>query len=86
MSNAPPIILLDKVKAAFMTGKTKSAEWRKQQLRQMLRGIKEMSIQMTAAIEKDLGKSPFVTELTSLQPCIWDIEYSLEHVEKVNSI
>lgn len=38
---------------------------------------------MTAAIEKDLGKSPFVTELTSVQPCFWDIEYSLDHVDKV---
>jgi len=75
--------LLDKLKETFMTGKTKSVEWRKQQLRQMLKGIREMTIQMTAAIEKDLGKSPFVTELTSLQPCIWDIEYSLDHVTQV---
>lgn len=37
---------------------------------------------MTSAIEKDLGKSPFVTEITSLQPCIWDVEYSLDHIDE----
>ena len=41
-----------------------------------------MKDELTGALEKDLGKSKFVTELTSLLPCIWDIDYSLENVEK----
>ena len=42
-----------------------------------------MHTQMTAAIEKDLGKTPFVTHMTSITPCIWDVEYSLDHVDEV---
>lgn len=42
-----------------------------------------MQIQMTSAIEKDLGNSPFVTEISGIYPCICDIEYDLEHVDKV---
>lgn len=38
---------------------------------------------MSTAIEKDLGKTPFVTEFTSLIPCIWDVEYSLDHIDEV---
>jgi hypothetical protein len=44
-----------------------------------------MKVQMTAALEKDLGKSAFVCELTSLYPCIWDVEYSLDHVAEVKA-
>lgn len=40
---------------------------------------------MLEAIEKDLGKSRFVTELTSLMPCEWDIKYNLDHVDKVTN-
>jgi hypothetical protein len=42
-----------------------------------------MKDELTSALEKDLGKSKFVSEFTSLYPCIWDIEYSLANVEKV---
>jgi len=45
-----------------------------------------MKDELTSALEKDLGKSKFVSEFTSLLPCIWDIDYSLENVEKVTSI
>ena len=67
----------------FKTGKTKTADWRKQQLRALHKGIKEMSTQMTGALQKDLNKSGFVSELTSIQPCLWDIEYNLEHLDEV---
>jgi len=43
-----------------------------------------MKIQMTAAIEKDLGKTPFVTEMTSIHPVIMDIEYNLSHIDEVS--
>ncbi len=42
-----------------------------------------MKEELTGALEKDLGKSKFVSEFTSLLPCIWDVDYSLENVEKV---
>jgi hypothetical protein len=42
-----------------------------------------MNEELIDALEKDLGNSRFAAELTHIQPCIWDIDYSLENVEKV---
>ncbi|CDW90637.1 aldehyde dehydrogenase [Stylonychia lemnae] len=47
-------------------GVTRNVEWRKNQLRQLKKGIQEMTFQMTEAVKKDLGKSAFVTCLTFL--------------------
>jgi hypothetical protein len=44
-----------------------------------------MTDELTSALEKDLGKSKFVSELTSIMPCLWDVEYSLERVEQVRN-
>jgi aldehyde dehydrogenase (NAD+) len=71
------------LKKGFRTEKTKPAEWRKQQLRQLKRGIEEMKEELIDALEKDLGNSRFASELSHVIPCIWDIDYSLENVEKV---
>ena len=77
------ISFIDKLKNGFKTRRTRDVEWRKEQLRQLKRGILEMKDELTGALEIDLGKSKFVSEFTSLLPCIWDIDYSLENVEKV---
>ncbi len=74
---------IDKLRKGFKTRRTRDVEWRKQQLRQLKRGILEMKDELTGALEQDLGKSKFVSEFTSLLPCIWDVDYSLENVEKV---
>lgn len=42
-----------------------------------------MKDQMTGALEKDLGKAAFISELTSIQACVWDVVYSIDHVEEV---
>ena len=39
-----------------------------------------MKKEMCDALEADLGKAAFISELTSIQACIWDVEYSLDHV------
>jgi len=77
------ISFIDKLKKGFKSRRTRDVEWRKQQLRQLKRGILEMKDELTGSLEIDLGKSKFVSEFTSLLPCIWDIDYSLENVEKV---
>jgi aldehyde dehydrogenase (NAD+) len=74
---------IDCLRKGFKTGRTRDVEWRKEQLRQLKKGILEMKDELTGALEQDLGKSKFVSEFTSLLPCIWDIDYSLENVEKV---
>jgi hypothetical protein len=42
-----------------------------------------MTIQMKKAIELDLQKSNFVTEFTSINPCLWDAEHNLQHIDEV---
>jgi hypothetical protein len=42
-----------------------------------------MTEELIDALEKDLGNSRFAAELTHILPCIWDIDYSIENVEKV---
>ena len=44
-----------------------------------------MKDQMLVAIEKDLGKSKFVTELTSLYPCLWEIQHDLTNIDEVTN-
>ena len=78
--------LLDKLRKTYRSGKTRPVEFRKQQLNQLLKGIRDMTPQLVDAIEKDLGRSTFATELAEITTCIWDIEYSLENVEKVPAL
>ena len=42
-----------------------------------------MNQELLDALEKDLGYSSFGAELSHIITCIWDIDYSLENVEKV---
>jgi len=59
-------VLLDLLRKEFATGKTKELEWRQDQLRQLLRALHEMKKEMTDALQADLGKAPFISELTSI--------------------
>jgi len=42
-----------------------------------------MNDELLLSLEKDLGNSKFAAELSHILPCIWDIDFSLENVEKV---
>lgn len=42
-----------------------------------------MRLQMQTAIEKDLGRSLFFTELYSIRPCEWTIASNLSNLDKV---
>lgn len=45
-----------------------------------------MKEELIDALEKDLGNSRFASEMSHVLPCIWDVDYSLVHVEKVGII
>jgi hypothetical protein len=38
------------------------------------------------AIEKDLGNARFASEISHVLPCIWDIDFNLDHVDEVSII
>jgi hypothetical protein len=37
-------------------------------------------------VEKDLGRDPFVSEILSLNPCLWEATYALENIDEVNKL
>jgi len=45
-----------------------------------------MNDELAQALTLDLGKSVFITEMVSINVCLWDAEFSLEHVDEVNSL
>ena len=73
---------LDRLKKGYRSGKTRSVEWRKGQLRALKRGITDMKDAMEIALEKDLGNSRFVTEFSSLYPCHNEIDHNLSHIDE----
>ena len=48
--------ILATARKAFVGGKTKSAEWRRRQLRQIIKMVDENEEEMAAALHKDLRK------------------------------
>ncbi|EAR85073.1 aldehyde dehydrogenase family protein (macronuclear) [Tetrahymena thermophila SB210] len=80
----PAIIdpILNNLKKTFRTGKTRDLAFRKQQLRNLLTGIKEMEDEISEAVQKDLGyQDPKVAKFLNLLPTIGDIEYILNNFE-----
>lgn len=72
---------LDKLKKTHLSGKTKSVEWRRSQLKALLKGMTEMREELCEVVKKDIGKDPFITEITDLNPCIWDTKYHINHLD-----
>eukprot|EP00347_Sterkiella_histriomuscorum_P016755 403351976 len=73
---------IQNLKKVFRTGVSKPVAWRKHQLRQLRKGILEMEIQMAAANKEDLDNTPFQTKFFSTNPCIWDIDFTIEHLDE----
>ena len=44
-----------------------------------------MTIQIQAAVEKDLGRDPFVTQILSINICKWEAQYALDNIDEVNT-
>jgi len=70
--------LVTSVRAAYNTGRTRSREWRLEQLNALLRFLKERQSEVYHALEKDLGRSRFV----SLTAEIMGTEMEIVHAKK----
>lgn len=74
--------LIANLNATFASGKTRSLDWRRQQLVGLSRMLDEEADAVYAALEQDLGKckaESFVAELGFLQA---DIKHTLKHLGK----
>ncbi|KAL4426290.1 hypothetical protein ABPG74_018707 [Tetrahymena malaccensis] len=69
------------LRQTFLSQKTKSLAYRKQQLRNLLRGLTEMEQEFHKALEKDLKCSPFISYMTSFKITISEIEHTLKNLD-----
>lgn len=70
--------ILNNLKKTFKSGKTRDIAFRKQQLKNLLKGLKEMEDEILEAVKLDLGYgNPKAAKLLSLIPTVGDVEYIL---------
>jgi len=70
------------LRAAFATDKTRSIAWRKQQIGQLLKMLREGKGELCAAMKKDLHKSPFESFVTEISLVESECEEALAHLDQ----
>ena len=68
--------------ACFATGKTKSLEWRRQQLSQIKRMTLENESRIIDALKRDLSKSELESWSSEISYVTGDIDHTLKHLKK----
>jgi len=86
ISDDPSVIrpALDDLRKNFLTGKTLPLKYRKQQLNNLLRGLKELEPKFHAALQKDLNANEMMSYMLSTCLTIEDIKHTLAHIDKWN--
>jgi aldehyde dehydrogenase (NAD+) len=87
MINDDPSVIapaLAHLKQSFRLGKTLPIQYRKQQLRNMIRGIKELESKFHEAIQKDLGLNLIQSQMVSTNFTLDEVEYTLNNLDKWN--
>ena len=57
-----------RLRKTFASGRTRSVEWRKQQLKALGAMVSENEATIAAALEQDLGRKPFEAWLADIAP------------------
>ena len=70
------------MRATFASGRTRSVEWRKQQLKALGAMITENEAAVAAALEQDLGRNPFEAFLADIAPTVGEAKDAEKHVRK----
>jgi aldehyde dehydrogenase (NAD+) len=71
-----------RLRKTFATGRTRSLEWRKEQLRALNRLMVENETKIADALEKDLGRSPFEAWLADVASTSGEAAYAAKSVGK----
>jgi aldehyde dehydrogenase (NAD+) len=81
---APPDIpaIVSRLRATFATGRTRSVDWRKQQLRALQRLAEENEEAIADALEQDLGRKPFEAWLADVAPTAGEAKDAAKNVGK----
>ncbi len=83
IADDPSVIkpILNELKKAFRSKKTLPIEYRKEQLRNLIRGIKELESKFHTALEKDLGVNPTMSRMLSTNVAIDEVQMCLNEVD-----
>jgi acyl-CoA reductase-like NAD-dependent aldehyde dehydrogenase len=68
------------MRATYASGRTKSLQWRKQQLRQLLAALIDNHEEVTSAIRADLG-GPKIRGFAELQGAVSGARFALENLD-----
>ncbi|MGV0791211.1 aldehyde dehydrogenase family protein [Mycolicibacterium sp. XJ1819] len=71
-----------RLRDTFATGRTKTLEWRRQQLQAMERLVFENEQAIAAALEQDLGRKPFEAWLADIASVAGEAKYAAKNVRK----
>jgi aldehyde dehydrogenase (NAD+) len=74
--------VLQRLRATFATGKTRSIEWRQQQLRELARMMREHERDFGEALRADLGKCQFEAVLTEMSFVESEANYAQKHLKR----
>ena len=90
-ASAPPVpatpeldapALVGQLRKAFATGRTRSIEWRREQLRAMRRMLEEREPELIEALAGDLAKPPTEAYATEIGFTIAEIDYTLKRLRR----
>jgi aldehyde dehydrogenase (NAD+) len=76
-----PAETVKRLRAAFDSGRTRPAEWRKEQLHRLKALLAEGESELSAALAADLGKSALEGFLTEIAFTRAEIDYTLAHLD-----
>ena len=73
---------LEELRKSFLKGKTIPLAYRKQQLRNLIKGIRELEPKFHEALRKDLGASALASYMLSTNLTISEVEHALSNINK----
>jgi aldehyde dehydrogenase (NAD+) len=78
---AEPAAVMTRLRATYATGRTRSYEWRVQQLEALKRLLVERERDIVEAVKTDLGRNDFDSWFGDVAPPKGDVEYALKHLK-----
>jgi len=72
---------VDSMRAYFESGVTATPAWRKDQLNQLRKGLKECTDEIIDALRVDLGRPTFEGLLAEVTAVVQELDFALEHVD-----
>ncbi|WP_240743969.1 aldehyde dehydrogenase family protein [Mycobacterium paragordonae] len=71
-----------RLRRTFAAGRTRTADWRKQQLRQLDKMMTDNESAIAAALAEDLDRKSFETWLTDISPTVAESRFAAKHLTK----